>query len=132
MTQKKKSFVANLIKYRQADMKDPIWFWINPSTGTIISDEFTTSEAAEKWFDDVLYIHNETYDLIERSMKGKFFKVKGKVDVGDVISSKKANECPFTMHLEDDIMEFDLLAKDVEDAKKRVSEFFEILEWYEV
>lgn len=131
MTQKKKSFVANLIKYRQGDMKDPIWFWINPSTGTIISDEFTTSEAAEKWFDDVLYIHNETFDLIERSMKGKFFKVKGKVDVGDVISSKKANECPFTIHLEDDIMEFDVLGKDVEDAKKRVSEFFEILEWYE-
>ena len=112
-------------------MKDPIWFWINPSTGTIISDEFTTSEAAEKWFDDVLYIHNETFDLIERSMKGKFFKVKGKVDVGDVISSKKANECPFTMHLEDDIMEFEVLAKDEDDAKKRVSEFFEILEWYE-
>jgi hypothetical protein len=130
MSQKKKSFVANLIKYRQADMKDPVWFWINPSTGTIISDQFKTSEAAEKWFDGVLNIHNETYDLIERSMNGQFFKVKGKVDVGDVISSKKANECPFTMHLEDDIMEFEVLAKDEDGAKKRVSEFFEILEWY--
>lgn len=131
MSLKKKSFVANLIKYRQADMQDPVWFWINPSTGTIISDQFKNPEAAEKWFDSVINIHNETFNLIERSMNGKFFKVKGKVDVGDVISSKKANECPFTMHLEDDIMEFEVLAKDEDDAKKRVSEFFEILEWYE-
>jgi hypothetical protein len=131
MTQKKKSFVANLIKYRQADMKEPIWFWINPSTGTIISDQFTTAAAAEKWYDNVIYIHNETFNLIERTMRGKFFKIKGKVDVGDVISSKKANECPFTMHLEDDIMEFEVLAKDEEEAKNRVCEFFEILEWYD-
>lgn len=129
MTLKKKQFKAHLIKYRQADMKEPVWFWVNPSSGASLSPQFDTQEEAEKWFDDVIEIHNETYDLIDRVKNGKFYSVSGKVDIGDLISSKKANECPFTLHLEDDILTAEVLAVSVNDAKERVEEYFEILEW---
>jgi hypothetical protein len=68
---------------------------------------------------------------LDRIKNGKFYIVKGKVDLGDVISSKKANECPFTMHLEDDILSIEVLATTLADARERVEEFFEILEWVE-
>lgn len=131
MTIKKKQFKAHLIKYRQADMEEPIWFWVNPNSGASLSPDFKTQKEAEKWFDDVVSIHNETYELLDRVKNGKFYTVKGKVDIGDVISSKKANECPFTLHLEDDILIVEVLATNITDARKRVSEFFEILEWIE-
>lgn len=110
-------------------MKEPVWFWVNPSSGVSLSPQFNTQEEAEKWFDDVIEIHNETYDLIDRVKNGKFYSVSGKVDIGDLISSKKANECPFTLHLEDDILTAEVLAVSVNDAKERVEEYFEILEW---
>jgi hypothetical protein len=129
MTTKKQQFKASLIKYRQAEMKSPIWFWVNPATGSTLSPEFTKQEDAEKWFDDVIKAHQETYNVLQRCMSGNFFFIRGKVDVGDVISSKKANECPFDMHLEDDIIAFEVLGLDEDDAKARVEEYFEILEW---
>jgi hypothetical protein len=129
MTLQKKQFKAALIKYRQTDMEEPVWFWINPSSGTKLSPEFDTQKDAEKWFDSVVDIHNETYDFLDRVKNGKFYTVNGRVDVGDAISSKKANECPFTMHLEDDILSLEVLATSFEHAKERVEEYFEILEW---
>ena len=131
MTTKKRQFKAHLIKYRQADMQTPIWFWINPGSGVTLSPEFGTQIEAEKWFDDVVSIHNETFDLLDRVKNGKFYIVRGKVDLGDVISSKKANECPFTMHLEDDILSLEVLATTLADARERVEEFFDIIEWVE-
>lgn len=131
MTIKKKQFKAHLIKYRQSDMEEPIWFWINPNSGNSLSPDFKTQKEAEKWFDDVIKIHNETYELMDRVKNGKFYTIKGKVDIGDVISSKKANDCPFTLHLDDDILIAEVLATSLADAKGRVGEFFEILEWIE-
>jgi hypothetical protein len=129
MTLQRKQFKAALIKYRQTDMKDPVWFWINPSSGTELSPRFETQQQAERWFDSVVSIHNETYDFLDRVKNGKFYTLKGRIDVGDVISSKKANECPFTLNLDDDILEIEVLATSFEHAKERAEEYFEILEW---
>ena len=129
MTTQKKQFKAALIKYRQADMEDVVWFWINPTSGSTLSPHFKTQQEAEKWYDDVITIHTETYDFLDRVKNGTFYKVKGKVDIGDLISSKKANACPFTMDLEDNILELEVLATSYEHAKKRAEEYFEILEW---
>ena len=129
MTNKK--FKAHLIKYRQADMAEPVWFWVNPSTGSTLSPKFETQEDAEKWFDDVITIHNETYNLMDRIKNGKFYTLKGKVDIGDTISSKKANDCPFEVHLDDDILIIEVLATSIADARSRVEEYYEILEWIE-
>ena len=130
MTAKRKQFKAALIKYGpKSTMEDPVWFWINPSSGTKLSPEFETQKDAESWFDSVVTIHNETYDFLDRVKNGKFYTLKGKVDVGDVISSKKANECPFTMHLDDDILILEVLGTSFEHAKERAEEYFEILEW---
>lgn len=131
MTIKKQQIKANLIKYRDAHMTDPIWFWVNPSSGTTISPKFGTQEEAEEWFDSVVSIHNEATHLMDRIKNGKFYNLKGKIDIGDLISSKKANECPFDLHLEDDILETKVLAVSVNDARKRIEEYFEILEWIE-
>lgn len=129
MTTQKKQFKAALIKYRRADMEDVVWFWINPTSGSTLSPHFNSQKEAEKWYDDVITIHTETYDFLDRVKNGTFYTVKGKVDVGDLVSSKKANECPFTMDLEDDILELEVLATSYEHAKKRAEEYFEILEW---
>lgn len=129
MTLKKKQFKAHLIKYRHADMPEAVWFWVNPSSGATLSPQFNTQHEAEKWFDDVVSIHNETYNLLDRVKNGHFYTVRGKVDLGDVISSRKANDCPFTMHLDDDILIIEVLATSLEDARERVEEYFEILEW---
>lgn len=131
MTFKKKQFKASLIKYRHADMKEAVWFWVNPSSGSTLSPKFNTQQEAERWFDDVVEIHNETYNLLDRVKNGDFYRVSGKVDIGDLISSKKANDCPFTLHLEDDILIVEVLATSYEDAKERVLEYFEIIEWIE-
>ena len=129
MTVQKKQFKAALIKYRQANMENAVWFWINPGSGAALSPEFETQEEAEVWFEGVVSVHEETYDFLDRIKNGRFYKVKGRIDVGDVISSKKANDCPFTMHLEDDILSLEVLATSFEHAKERVEEYFEILEW---
>jgi len=124
-----KQFKAHLIKYRQTDMKAPVWFWINPNSGSTLSPRFATQGEAENWYDTVIETHEISYNLLSRLKHGKFHRVFGRVDLGDVISSKKANECPFTLYLEDDILEVEVLAIDVENAKNRVCEYFEILEW---
>lgn len=126
-----KQFKAHLIKYRQSDMKEPVWFWINPSTGSTLSPKFETQGEAEDWYDTVITTHEETYNLMVRIKSGRMFTVYGRVDIGDVISSKKANECNFTMNLEDDILQVDILAVDINDARARVEEYFDILEWIE-
>lgn len=129
MTTKKKQFKAHLIKYRQTDGSKTLWFWVNPDSGNTISPYFQSQDSAEKWFDDLLIIHNETYDLINRVKNGFFYTIKGRVDVGEVISSMSAADCPFTIHLEDDIIEAQVLAVSKADAKKRIENYFEILEW---
>lgn len=129
MTVQKKQFKAALIKYRHASMEEAVWFWINPSSGSPLSPKFESQQEAEVWYESVVSIHEETYDFLDRIKNGKFYTLKGRVDIGDVISSKKANDCPFTMHLEDDILELEVLATSFEHAKKRAEEYFEILEW---
>jgi len=129
MTTQKKQFKAALIKYRHANKEEVVWFWINPTSGSTLSPQFKSQEEAEDWYDSVISIHTETYDFLDRIKNGTFYTVKGRVDVGDLISSKKANECPFTMDLEDDILELEILATSHKHAKERAEEYFEILEW---
>jgi hypothetical protein len=62
MTVQKKQFKAALIKYRQADMENAVWFWVNPGSGAQLSPKFETQKEAEIWFDSVVSIHNETYE----------------------------------------------------------------------
>lgn len=131
MTIKKQQIKAHLIKYRDTHDKEPIWFWVNPNSGATMSPKFGSQEEAEKWFDDVVEIHNITSDLMDRIKNGKFYTLKGRIDIGDLISSKKANLCPFDLHLEDDILEVKVLDTTIINARKRVKEYFEILEWIE-
>ena len=129
MAPKKKLFKAHLIKYKDPEAHNYLWFWINPTSGTIISPQFSSQKNAEKWFDDLMIIHNETYDLLDRVKNGMFYTVKGVIDVGDTLSSVRTSECPFTVHIEDDTIEIEVLATSVSDARKRVEGYFEILEW---
>lgn len=130
-TKKKQLFKASLVKYRQENMPEPIWFWVNLNTGTPISPKFASSNEAEIWFDTIVDVHAKTYDLLERVMYGKFYTLKAKIDVGNLVSSRKANECTFDLHLEDDILSVKLLAISIEEARKRVEEYIEILKWIE-
>lgn len=126
---RQQQFKAVLVKYKRADSFDFVWFWIHPGTKSVLSPQFSTESGAEQWFNDIITVHEETYDLLSRLRSGSFYIVKCRIDIGDTISSKKANECNFTMHLEDDILEIELLANSIEHARERVEEYFEILEW---
>jgi hypothetical protein len=64
-------------------------------------------------------------------MYGSFHTLRAKVDIGDLVSSTKVNDCPFDIHLEDDILVVNVLGLDILDARNRVEDFIEILEWIE-
>lgn len=128
-TNKKKQFRAHLIKYRLTENSSFMWFWVNPETGATLSPYFKTPDAAEAWFDDVLEVHNQTYNLIDRVKNGHFYTLRARVDIDEMLITPSTFECPFTIHLDDDIIEVQVLGTNIEDAKKRVEEYFEILEW---
>lgn len=128
-TNKKKQFSAHLIKYRLTENSSFMWFWVNPETGATLSPYFKTPDAAEAWFDDVLEVHNQTYNLIDRVKNGHFYTLRARVDIDEMLITPSTFECPFTIHLDDDIIEVQVLGTNIEDAKKRVEEYFEILEW---
>lgn len=111
-------------------MKDPIWFWVNPTTNATLSPQFTTQAEAELWFDRVIELHEQTYDLLDRVKNGKFFMVSGKIDVDKALSGN-IGDCPYEIHLEDDILSVEVLALNLDDAKTKVKKYFEILEWVE-
>jgi hypothetical protein len=131
MTTKKKQFKAHLIKYRTKDNSKFLWFWVNPESGSTLSPFFQTQELAEAWFDEILMVHNETYNLIDRVKNGKFYMIRARVDVEEMLTTPKTFECPFTIHLEDDIIDVEVLGVSLEDAKSRVEEYFDIIEWIE-
>jgi hypothetical protein len=110
-------------------MEEAVWFWINPSSGTTLSPEFSTQEEAQEWFDRMIAVHNETFSLIERIRKGKFYTVSGRVNLEKFILGKKLNPSPFSIKLHRDILSVEVLAVSEEDARARVEEYFDILEW---
>ena len=128
----KNTFKAALIKYRASGPNSEfVWFWINPSTMAALSGQFKTQAEAERWFDDTVAIHEETYHLLNRLRHGSMYTVRAIVDPDDITSSKKSSACNFTMHIEDDILEVELLATSIEHARERVEEYFSVIEWIE-
>ena len=121
-----KVFKAHLIKYRDPESDDFVWFWINSSTGKKISGDFFNQDEAEIWFRDIMKIHNETNQLIARAQYGKFFKIRALLEEPYIIKS----DCPFHFQItEDNTLSITTLALDMKDAQKRVREYFEIKEW---
>ncbi len=129
MTQTKKSFQANLIKYKDPESNDYSWIWVNPSSGGAISPIFSTRIQAERWYDDVIKIHKETIDLILRAKDGEFYKLKGRINIEEMLIYTKGKRCPFPVFLEEDTITMNILARSEEEAKNTVLKYFDILEW---
>jgi hypothetical protein len=129
MTQTKKSFQANLIKYKDPESNDYSWIWVNPSSGGAISPIFSTRIQAERWYDDVIRVHKETIDLILRAKDGEFYKLKGRINIEEMLMYTKGKRCPFPVFLEEDTITMNILARSEEEAKERVLKHFDILEW---
>ena len=125
----KKAFAASLIKYRDPESEDYVWFWVNPSSGGAISPSFGTRIEAERWYDDIIRVHNETIDLILRAKDGQFYKLKGRINIEEMLIYTKGRHCPFPVFLEDDTITMEMLARTEEEAKERVLKHFDILEW---
>lgn len=123
----KTKFKAALIKTRIGDVYT--WYWANVYSNSPISPEFFSQKEAEKWFDDIKLIHEETYDLIKRCKYGEFQTVKGRIDLEEFFVSSKLDSCPFTMYFEDDILEIIVLALDKDDAKQRVRKYINHIDW---
>lgn len=128
-TFKDKQILAHLVKHKQADISLPVWYWINPMTGVKISPTFPTKDDADKWFDDLVAVHNDTYDLLNRSKEGKIFKIKAVIDNSGIISSTKTKKCPFAYEITGDVLSVSVLGTDLGDARTRLEEFFDIVDW---
>lgn len=130
-TFKDKQILAHLVKHNKANNPVPVWYWINPMTGVKISPEFRLKDDADKWFDDLVSVHNDTYDLLNRTKQGKIFNLRAVVDVTGVISSTNTKKCPFKHEIKGDVLYIDVLGADLADARTRVEEFFDVGEWLE-
>ena len=133
MTIKTRKIKAHLIRYRHADMEEAVWFWINPESGATLSPEFETQEEAEAWLNDVMTIHTESNSLISRAKDGNFYNLKAKVSPKFIKSTAKDQERQFTLRFQGDILEIDVLALSLEDAKERILNVYNVpvLEWIE-
>jgi hypothetical protein len=129
MPQTKKSFQANLIKYRDPESEHFVWFWVNSSSGGTISPSFLTRIEAERWYDDIVRIHRETIDLILRAKDGQFYKLKGRINVEEMLIYTKGKRCPFPVFLEEDTISMEILALSEQEAKNKALKYFDILEW---
>jgi hypothetical protein len=129
MPQTKKTIYANLIKYRDPESSDYSWIWVNPSSGSAISPIFSTRIEAERWYDDIIRVHKETINLILRAKDGEFYKLKGRINIEEMLIYTKGKRCPFRVFLEEDTISMEILARSEEEAKERVLKHFDILEW---
>lgn len=129
MPQTKKSFQANLIKYRDPESSDFVWFWVNPSSGGAISPSFPSRIQAERWYNDIIQVHKETIDLILRAKDGEFYKLKGRINIEEMLIYTKGKRCPFPVFLEEDTISMSILALSEQEAKNTVLKYFDILEW---
>lgn len=124
---KGKEILAHLMKQRVNGQFQ--WFWINPITGSLISERFDNQAAADAWFEDLAESHNECFDLMNRLTNGKIYKVKAVVDFAALLSSTKI--CPFDVEHGVNTLSANILGLDLYDAKNRFREYFEVLEWIE-
>jgi hypothetical protein len=127
MNFKGKEVLAHLMKQRFNGKFQ--WFWINPITGSIISQRFDTQDAADAWFNTLADSHNESYDFMNRLTNGKIYKVKAVVDFTAILSSTKI--CPFDVEQEGNTLSANILGLDMYDARLRFREYFDVLEWIE-
>jgi hypothetical protein len=126
MAKKSSVISATLIKYRKNAYDDYSWFWIDSKSGAALSKHFETQEDAETWFNGMIAIHNETYSLLDRVMNGKVYTVSARVDL-----SAEYPKSPYPSKYEDDMLHVTLLARNEEEAKKRVEKYYYVLEWAE-
>lgn len=123
--------LAHLVKHRKADMPVAVWYWVNPMTGVKISAEFATKEEASRWFDDLVNIHNDTYDLLARSKDGEMYELKGIVEESGIYNRQKTKDCPFKFSISNCVLTISVLGMSKGDAKQRVEDYFDILSWIE-
>lgn len=121
----KKYFTAHLIKYRDKELDDFVWFWINPKNGAKISGDFLTQEDAEFWWKEMMHVHTETMHLVKRAKDGSFYNLKAELNDGDVINQ----DCPFRSYLKDNILHITVLGLNLRDAKERVEKYYTIKKW---
>jgi hypothetical protein len=126
MKTKSKPFSAQLVKYREATMETPVWFWVNPTTGTTLSPHFENQKDAEQWFDDVVKIHTETYNFLDRVKNGTIYNLKCRVK-----SPPSKTRYPFSFKYYNSVVSVSMLGVDIRDARSRIEPFFEIIEWLE-
>lgn len=124
---KGKEVMAHLM--RQKVNGQTQWFWINPMTGSAISERFSSQAAADTWFNTLAEAHNESFDFMNRLTNGKIYKVKAVVDFTAILSSTKI--CPFDVVQEGNTLSADILGVDMYDARVRFREYFHVLEWIE-
>jgi len=126
MSKKSSVISATLIKYRKNVYDDFSWFWIDSKSGVALSKHFESQEDAETWFNGMITIHNETYSLLDRVMNGRMYFMSAKVDL-----SAELPKCPYPSSYEDDMIHVTVFARDEKEARKRVEQYYQVLEWEE-
>jgi hypothetical protein len=106
------------------------WYWAHNKSSKPFSPIFKRKKEAEQWLDDFVKVYDEMSDLIDRAAHGKFYSVKAIVNK-DVIEKYDYPPFKISINIEDDSVSSKILAKSLDDARNRFSQYFEVIEWIE-
>jgi hypothetical protein len=114
-------------------MDKPVWFWVNAEgRGKPLSPRFETEDDAESWYEETVNIYKETERVLKRTATGKIHTLIWTIDFTKYLSAPKKH-CPFETFLLADgqTIEGKILGEDVQDARNRVLEYFDVIDWLE-
>lgn len=106
------------------------WYWAHSKTSKPFSPVFKRKKEAEEWLDDFVKVYDEMSDLIDRAAHGKFYSVRAIVN-RDVIEKYDYPPFKISISVEDDSVSGKILAKSLDEARNKFSEYFEVIEWVE-
>lgn len=119
------------VKVKQKDgTLQTVWYWAPSASAKPFSPLFKRRKEAEEWMNNFIEVHQEMTDLLDRAKNGRFYTVRA------VVNPKTIEEFefpPFNLEFdaESGSVSSKILARDIEEAREKFSNYFEILEWLE-
>ncbi len=119
------------IKVKQKDgTLQTVWYWAPSAAAKPFSPLFRRRKEAEDWMNNFIEVHQEMSDLIDRAKNGKFYNVRA------LVNSNTVDEFDFppfnlTFNAKDGSVSSKILARDIEEAREKFSNYFDIVEWLE-
>ena len=111
--------------------KEIVWYWAHQQKNSKpFSPVFRRKKDAEEWLESFMRVYSEMNELIDRAKNGQFYSVKAIID-SSVIEEYDYPPFSITINADDGTISTKILAKTLEDARNKFSQYFEVIEWIE-